>query len=60
MSILVVVLCIFTLLVLVAGVVVMVKGGKINKEYSNKLMQARIYFQAITIAVLALIIYASK
>jgi len=60
MSILVIVLCIFTLLVLVAGVVVMVKGGKVNKEYSNKLMQARIWFQAITIAVLAVIIYASK
>lgn len=43
-----------TLGVLVVGLVVMGVGGKINKEYSNKLMAARVWLQAITIGIILL------
>ncbi|MGB1076984.1 MAG: twin transmembrane helix small protein [Bdellovibrionales bacterium] len=39
---------------LAAGLVVMVKGGKTNELYGNKLMRARVYFQGIAIALFAL------
>jgi len=32
--------------VLVTGLLSMAKGGEFNKKYGNKLMQARIFFQA--------------
>ena len=35
--------------VLVAGLVVMSKGGEPNKKYGNKLMQARVILQGIAI-----------
>ena len=44
-----------TLAVLVAGLVVMGRGGKINSAYSNKLMAARVWLQAITIGVILLV-----
>ena len=46
--------------VLITGVIVMVKGGSVDKKYANKLMQARIWFQAISIALVLLILYLSQ
>lgn len=36
--------------VLVAGIVIMSKGGELNKKYGNRLMQARVILQGITLA----------
>ncbi len=44
-----------TLLVLITGLVVMVKGGKVNKKWGNKLMVLRVAAQAIAIGLLCLI-----
>lgn len=43
------------LAVLVAGVVVMAKGGEKDKKYSNKLMQARVYLQGLALLILAIL-----
>jgi hypothetical protein len=44
-----------TLAVLAVGIVVMLRGGEINRKYGNKLMRARVALQAIAVAlVLAL------
>jgi len=43
-----------TLAVLLAGVILMMKGGKLNQKYGNKLMVARVALQALAIAALAL------
>ena len=48
-----------TLFSLIAGLIVMTKGGKINETYGNKLMRMRVYFQGIAIALLALAFYMS-
>ena len=47
-------------LVLFTGIYGMLKGGKFNKQYSNKLMRLRILLQflAITIIMIALYIAA--
>ena len=47
-------------LVLFTGIYGMLKGGKFNKQYSNKLMRLRILLQffAITIKMIALYIAA--
>ena len=45
---------ILTFLILVMGLVAMVAGDKINKKYSNRLMQARVYMQIITLIMLFL------
>jgi hypothetical protein len=34
---------------LVAGIFVMTKGGEMNKKYSNRLMQTRIWMQALAL-----------
>lgn len=38
----------------IAGTVVMVIGGNINKKYGNKLMQLRVFLQALAIILLFL------
>lgn len=44
-----------TLAVLAVGIVVMLRGGEINRKYGNKLMRARVALQAVAVAlVLAL------
>lgn len=48
-----------TLIVLIIGVLVMARGGKMNKKYSNKLMQARVAAQAITILIFAIIAFSA-
>ncbi|PIR37810.1 MAG: hypothetical protein COV35_07735 [Alphaproteobacteria bacterium CG11_big_fil_rev_8_21_14_0_20_39_49] len=41
-----------TLLVLVAGVLVMAKGGEFNKKHGNKLMVARVALQLFAVLLL--------
>lgn len=49
-----------TLLILITGLVVMIKGGKINKKWGNKLMVLRVSAQAICIGLLGLIFLFGK
>lgn len=49
-----------TVLVLFAGLFAMVRGGEFNKKYGNKLMRLRVLFQAIAIAIFAIVIYFAK
>ncbi len=57
--ILLLVLMIATLIVLVFGIGTMFVGGEFNKRHGNKLMVARVTLQAITIAFVALLFFAS-
>ncbi len=41
---------------LVAGVIVMARGGEANKKYANKLMQARVILQGVALLFFALTI----
>ncbi len=49
LSTLVVVALIATLVVLLAGVVTMTKGGAFNRKWGNKLMRARVAMQALAV-----------
>ncbi len=42
-----------TLLVLILGILLMAKGGELNKKYGNKLMVARVSLQFAAIIILA-------
>jgi hypothetical protein len=55
---LIIVISIATLFVLIAGIVFMAKGGKLNAKYSNKLMTMRVMLQAAAI-IIAAIAYAA-
>jgi hypothetical protein len=44
-----------TLVVLIAGIVIMASGGKVNKKYAGKLMAARVIFQLLAILVLGIL-----
>lgn len=54
LMILMVFLMLATLAVLVAGVVLMAKGGELNRKYGNKLMTARVILQGSVLLLLAL------
>ena len=41
---------------LAAGVIVMARGGEVNKKYANKLMQARVILQGVALLFFALTI----
>ena len=41
-----------TLIVLIAGVIAMLRGGEFNRKYGNKLMRARIAMQALALVLL--------
>ncbi len=43
-----------TLIVLIIGIAVMMKGGEFNQKYGNKLMSARVILQGIALLFLAL------
>ena len=60
MSIIPMLLIIFTLLVLIAGIVLMARGGKVNKKYSNILMVARVSLQFLAIIMLAFIYFYAR
>ncbi len=49
-----------TVLVLFAGLFSMARGGEFNRKYGNRLMRLRVLFQAIAIAILALVLYFAK
>ena len=49
-----------TLLVLFVGLFAMVRGGEFNRKYSNRLMRLRVLFQAIAIAIFAIVLYFAK
>jgi cytochrome b subunit of formate dehydrogenase len=46
--------------ILIGGIVVMAIGGKTDAKWSNVLMRYRILAQAIAVAVLMLVLYASS
>ncbi len=48
------------LLVMILGIVSMIKGGEFNKQYGNKIMQARVILQGAAIALVALAVYMSQ
>ena len=41
-----------TLVVLLAGVVAMLRGGEFNRKYGNKLMRSRVAMQALAVALM--------
>ena len=41
-----------TVIVLIAGVIAMLRGGEFNRKYGNKLMRARVAVQALAIALM--------
>ena len=45
-----------TLAVLVAGIVLMGRGGEANRKYGNKLMAARVMLQGAALGVVALLL----
>ena len=49
-----------TSVILLCGVLLMARGGSINKKYSNKLMSLRVVLQAISIIVIMAIYYLNK
>lgn len=46
---------VLTLLVMVAGVFLMMKGGPLNEKYGNKLMIARVSLQALCLAMVGIL-----
>ncbi len=48
-----------TLVVLLVGVVVMLRGGEFNRRHGNRLMRLRILLQVVAIALLVFLMYAS-
>lgn len=52
----IVIAMVITLGVLVAGVIGMATGGEFNRRYANKLMRARVLFQAIAVGLFAIIL----
>lgn len=49
-----------TLIVLIAGLIVMIRGGAVSEKYSNKLMQARVVAQGVAILMLAIVMLMGK
>jgi hypothetical protein len=49
-----------TLGVLMAGVVVMARGGELNDKWGNKLMRARVISQGVTLGLLVLALLLGK
>jgi hypothetical protein len=45
-----------TLGVLIVGLAAFFLGGEFNRKYSNKLMQARVAFQAIAVVILLILL----
>jgi hypothetical protein len=58
--ILVLVMMLATLAVLIAGLGVMMIGGKLNARYGNKLMVARVSLQGLTILLIGILLMVGK
>ena len=46
--------------VLVAGLLAMAQGGDINRKYGNRLMQARVLLQGISIVLFVLVMISAS
>ena len=57
-TLLVIGLMMATVGVLVAGVIIMAKGGETNRKYGNKMMVWRVGLQGLTLAVVVLLLLA--
>lgn len=51
---------IVTLGILIAGVIVMGRGGEVNRKWGNKLMRARVISQFMVLIFIILLAVASK
>lgn len=49
-----------TLLILLAGIVAMARGGAFNRKYGNRLMRYRVIFQGIAILLVAVLVFLFK
>lgn len=49
-----------TLVVLLGGVALMVRGGKVNRTFGVKLMGLRVIFQAAALAVIAFMLISTQ
>ncbi len=49
-----------TALVLIGGVLLMARGGEVNRKYGNKMMVLRVGFQALALAVMAVLLLLFK
>lgn len=59
-AILILILMLLTVIVLVAGIVLMASGGKLNEKYGNALMRWRIMLQMSAVFLLALMFFIAK
>ena len=59
-TLLVVGLMMATMGVLVAGVILMARGGEANRKYGNKMMVWRVALQGLTLAVVVLLLLVRK
>ncbi len=51
-------LMIATVAVLVAGIIIMARGGEANRKYGNKMMVARVTLQGAALVVVVLLLMA--
>jgi len=58
--ILVLIMMLATVGVLLAGLTVMMIGGKTNAKYGNKLMVARVSLQGLTLLLIAILVFMGK
>ena len=58
LTILLLIAMLATLAVLVVGLVGFFRGGEFNAKYGNRLMRARVAFQAVALVLLALALWA--
>jgi hypothetical protein len=49
-----------TTVVLLGGIALMVRGGKLNRKFSVKLMGLRVIFQGIALAVIAFMLLSTQ
>lgn len=49
-----------TFVILIAGVILMTLGNRLNIKYSNKIMSMRVIMQALTVLALAALYYIQK
>lgn len=49
----------FTIIVLLGGIGLMVRGGKVNQKFGIKLMGLRVIFQGLALAVIAFMLITS-
>lgn len=50
----IIVLMALVLIVLLTGIILMMRGGEVNRKYGNKLMVARVVLQGLAIGLLGL------